>query len=314
MPRLTVPAATAAPPEHADWLELEALRAADKNSSSQDLASALRRTGSSEEIEDERPIEGPDDPVADRGGETTEPIVEAALEEVEDRASACAGAYPFAIDGQALQGTRSVRSSLYAFLLLVSRYGKDAAPDGLNAAQLFEEVAEVAIANCMGGARNDVRTVQFGFPRRLAPSGFRNALDDLCRRTGEGIESKARPNRKDQKDAALDLVAWRPFPDERRGMVMAWGQCATGADWRDKLGELHPENWAAAWMAERPAVVPLSAFFVPHRVDRGHWDVSAIKGGLLFDRCRIAAFAHRLPRHVREGCRAYNRHVLAAKV
>lgn len=310
MPGLTVPSATAAPGELADWLEIEALLAVDRNSSTQDLASALRRTGSSEEVEIERPIETTVAPVDDRGGETIEPIAEAAFEEVEDRVTACGGRYPFHVEGALLQGTRRVRDSLYAFLLLLSKCGKDAGPDGLNVAQLFEEIAEVAIGNCMGGPKNDVLTYQFGFPRRLNPAGFREALDDLCRCTGEGVQSKARPNRKDQKDAALDLVAWRPFPDGRRGLIMAWGQCATGADWRSKLSDLHPENWATAWMAERPAVVPLPAFFVPHRIDRDHWDVSAISAGILFDRCRIAAFGNPLPKELQDRCRAYSRHVL----
>lgn len=311
MPGLTVPAATAAPGELADWLEMEALRAADRNSSTQDLASALRRTGSGEEVEIERPFESPTDSVDDRGGETIEPIAEAAFEEIEDRSVACAGRYPFHLNGSLLQGTTRVRDSLYVFLLLLSRYGKDAGPEGLNVPQLFEEVAELAIGNCLGGPRNEVSTYQFGFPRRLNPAGFRAALDDLCQRMGEGGSSKNRPTRKDQKDASLDLIAWRPFPDRRRGLVMAWGQCATGADWREKLTDLQPEDWASAWMAERPAVVPLRSFFVPHRVDREHWDVSAIAGGVLFDRCRIAAFGNSLSKHIREGIRAYSRHVLA---
>lgn len=314
MATLSVPAATAAPGEHADWLELEAICAADRNSSIQDFASALRRTGSTEEVEAERTIEGPDDAAADRGGETTEPIAEAAFAEVEDRSIACDGAYPFTLDEDSLQGTRTVRDSLYVFLLLLSKFGKDAGPPNLNVPQLFEEISEVAIANCMGGKRNGIETCQFGFPRRLAPAGFKDAVDELCRRTGEGTGSKDRPTRRNQKDAALDVVAWRPFPDSRRGLVMAWGQCATGGDWRDKLTELNPADWAAAWLIERPAVVPLPAFFVPHRVDHDKWNVTAIHAGILFDRCRIAAFAGSLRQGLRGGCRTYNRHVIAERV
>lgn len=310
MPSQTVPPATAASIEHADWLELEALASADLNSSVQDLASALRRTGSSEEVEDERAIEDPDDAVADRGGETIEPIVEAAFEEIEDRSRACGGNYPFALDDSVLQGRRAYRNDLYVFLLLLSRYGIKAGPPGLNVAQIFEEVAEVAVKNCLGGDRNDVATYQFGFPRRLKPSGFQEALDDLCQNIGEGTGSKDRPKRRDQKDAKLDLVAWRPFPDRRRGQIMAWGQCATGSDWRDKLSELHPADWAAIWMIDRPTVLPLRTFFVPHRIGRDLWEESAINGGVLFDRCRITAFARPLPAELRARCRLYNKHIL----
>lgn len=309
MPELPVPLATAHAVEHADWLEVAALSAADRNSSIQDLASALRRTGSGEEIEDVQSDE--DAPMGDRGGETLEPVVDAAFAEVEDRAKACGGTYPFALDDSAIQGSRRTRNAVYAFLLLVSKFGKDAGPPGLNVPQLFEEIAEVAIKNCLGGERNGIQTYQFGFPRRVKPGGFRDALDDLCETLGEGSRSKDRPTSEDQKDAALDLVAWRAFPDGRSGKIMAWGQCATGEDWREKLTDLQPHSWASSWMAEMPTVLPLRAFFVPHRVRRDRWDVAAIHGGVLFDRCRIAALASRLPKELGERCRSFNRHVLA---
>jgi hypothetical protein len=311
MQRLTVPPATANPVEHADWLEIEALIATDRNSSMQDLASALRRAGSGEEVENERVIANPDDPVGDRGGETLEPIVEAAFAEVEDRTKACDGSYPFKIEDSAIQGHRGSRNALYVFLLLVSKFGKDAGPDDLNVAKLFEEVAEVAIKNCLGGPKNQIMTYQFGFPRRLEPSGFRAALDDLCQRLGEGVKSKERPTTKDQNDAALDLIAWRPFPDGRRGQIMAWGQCATGNDWREKLTELQPSAWASTWMYEMPTVLPLRTFFIPHRVRSDRWDVEVARAGVLFDRCRISALSSRLPSDVRDQCRAYSRHVLS---
>ena len=326
MSALVVPSATAAPIDHADWLELEAIRAADRNSSLQDLASALRRTGSSEEIEDEAGgvfFEDENDEdlgddreshEPDRGGETSEPVAESAFVEIEDRASGCDGGYPFAVDAFALQGKRSLQDSAYIFMLLLSTFGKNAAPDGFNAPQLFEEICEVAIANCLGGERNAVQTYQFGFPRRIGPPGFKAALDDLCQQTGEGAGAKGRPDQGDYKDAALDLVAWRAFPDQRRGILMVWGQCATGANWRDKLTEMQPDRWANYWMYEQPAVPPVRAFFVPHRVDQERWYHFALNGGMLFDRCRIAAFARPLPPELKERCKEFNRHVIAQKV
>lgn len=311
---MPVPAATAQPIEHADWLELEAIRAADRNSSLQDLASGLRRTGSSEELEDERPIEDRDDALADRGGETTEPVAEAAFAEIEDREIACGGEYPFHLEDGALQGGRTVRTSLYVFLLLLSKFGKDAGPAGLNVPQLFEELSELAVAHSMGGDRNGVQSAQFGFPRRITPAGFADAVDDLCKSMGEGGESKDRPRTQDQKDAGLDVVAWRSFPDGRRGKLMVWAQCATGGGWRDKVYHLQPANWAEAWLKDRPAAVPMPAFFVPHRVNRDDWDLFGIYAGIMFDRCRIAACATPLSRRVRDECRAYNRHVIAEQI
>lgn len=310
MSSLAVPSATADSVTHADWLELQALTANDGNSSMQDLASALRRTGSGEELEDEGQAEQTDD----RGGETTEPIAEAAFTEVEDRSKGCDGAYPFSVGSSFLQLTPAFRDPVYLFLLLLSHFGKDAGPPGLNAAQLFEEVSGAAMANCLGGRANSVETIQFGFPRRIAPAGFKAAVDDLCQRVGEGGGSKHQPTLSDQKDAALDLVSWRPFPDKRRAMVMAWGQCATGADWRSKLTELEPRAWCTSWLHEMPLVLPLRAFFVPHRVGDTHWNVAAAKAGVLFDRCRIAALARPLTPEVRASCKVFTRHVVKERV
>jgi hypothetical protein len=307
MPELTVPPATADRVTHADWLELQALAARDRNSSMQDFASALRSTGSSEQLEDE----GAAEEIDDRGGETTEPIAAAAFAEIEDRCTGCGGHYPFELGEDFLQLKGKGRGAAYVFLLLLSTFGKDAAPAKLNAPQLFEELSAVALGNCLGGQRNGVKTYHFGFPRRVGPPGFQEAVDKLCLSTGEGTACKDRPTRKDQKDAALDLVAWRPFPDGRRAIVMAWGQCATGANWDGKLSEMQPAEWSAAWLRDRPVVLPLRTFFMPHCVADERWEPNALKGGVLFDRCRIAALAHPLPGELQAQCVRFNRHVIA---
>jgi hypothetical protein len=310
MQGLAVPSATADPVAHADWLELQALAAKDRNSSLQDLASALRRTGSGEELEDEHLAEETDD----RGGETTEPVAEAAFAEIEDRNIGCDGAYPFSLGTSFLQLKGQIDNSVYVFLLLLSLFGKDAGPPGLDSAHLFEEIAGVALVNCLGGPNNRAEAYQFGFPRRIKPKGFTAAVEALCQQLGEGDGSRDRPTRKDQKDAALDLVAWRSFPDKRRAMVMAWGQCATGHNWRGKLTEMQPADWSAAWLRTRPVVLPIRAFFVPHRIDIKHWDVTATHAGVLFDRCRIAALASSLSRDLRVNCRQFNSHVIKERV
>jgi len=307
---LAVPLATADPVAQADWLELKAVGAKDRTSSVADLTAELRRTGSAEELEDE----GRADESSDRGGETIEPVAEAAFQEIEDRKTACDGGYPFELGPSHLELRAYSQGSVYLFLLLLSQFGIDAAPAGLKAAQLFEEVSAVAMGNYLGGDENGVQTLQFGFPRRIAPSGFEAAVENLCERIGEGEGPRKRPTSSNQKDAALDLLAWRPFPDGRRTTVMTWGQCATGADWKDKLTEMKPDSWCGLWLREQPAVMPLRAFFVPRRIEVSRWEFAAYNGGVLFDRCRIAAFAEPLPVDLRVKCRAFTRHVIKEKI
>lgn len=250
----------------------------------------------------------------DRGGETIEPVAESAFQEIEDRGIGCAGAYPFELGPSHLELRGGSQGSVYLFLLLLSFFGRNAAPEGMNAAQLFEEISAVALGNYLGGMENGVQTLQFGFPRRIAPPGFKAAVKDLCERIGEGEGPRDRPALSDQKDASLDLLAWRPFPDGRRSTVMTWGQCATGNDWRDKLTEMDPDSWCGLWLRERPAVIPLRAFFVPRRVELKRWDGAVFQGGVLFDRCRIAAFADPLPRDLRRECREFTQHVIKEEV
>src|SRR5437667_3323115 len=128
MPPLNVPAATAGPCELADYLELRAMRAADRNSSIQDLIQDVRRTGTSEELGH------PDDDRGDtdRGGEKSESCALDAFGELEDRKTACGArdAYPFDIGERSIQLQQTGEDTVYTFLLLLSRYGMGAGPTG----------------------------------------------------------------------------------------------------------------------------------------------------------------------------------------
>jgi hypothetical protein len=131
---------------------------------------------------------------------------------------------------------------------------------------------------------------------------------------GEGGGSKNRPTRRNQKDGKLDLAVWRSFPDGRQGKLLGFAQCATGRNWPSKLTEMQPRNFCVKWMHEYPAVDPVRLFFLPFRIERQRWYDDSVEGGLLFDRCRIAAHAARLPDNLRRRCHAWTRHVLHEQV
>jgi hypothetical protein len=65
------------------------------------------------------------------------------------------------------------------------------------------------------------------------------------------------------KDGGVDVVAWRPFADQRPGVVIAYGQVASGLDWRDKAvtNDLHSDF--LNWMSDEPALHYLPLMFVP---------------------------------------------------
>jgi hypothetical protein len=288
-PVLKDPAASAAAELHADWLELLALKAADRNSSIQDIQRVFSRAGTTDAVDLDG--SGEDDDADDRGSERSQQIAEDAFAEIERRRVAVGDdRYPFSVSQQALQATPAADASTYVFLLLLSKFGIGVGPAELGADEMFEEVCASAAEQYFGGATRTT-TYQFGFPRRIAPAGFREALDDMCRQAGEGAGSKNRPRRKSQKDAKLDLAVWNDFHDERPAKLMAFAQCATGSNWKSKLTHMQPLAWCNLWMQSLPGAIPIRAFFVPHSVESDYWDEAINYGGMMFDRTRIARFA-----------------------
>jgi hypothetical protein len=308
---LEAPAATDSPEEHADWLELLALASADRSSSLQELVSAVRQTGTAEEM----PEADPDDPDADRGAELTEPLAEGAFAELSGRQRACSAGrpgYPFSINPASIEGGRGYRTAPYTFLLLLSSFGRQAGPADVDALALFDELAGIAAREYLGGEAAGARYYLFGFPRRITPAGFLDAVADLCVQLEEGSPARTAPENEDEKDAKLDLVAWRPFSDGRPGKLVGFGQCATGRNWREKLTELQPIDFCHFALQQQLAVLPTRLFFTPFRLDARKWRRHAIRGGIVFDRCRVTAHIRNLPSDIRRRCATWNDHVLSS--
>jgi hypothetical protein len=286
--------------ERADWLELTALGRRRRSACLEDLAGALRRAAADR-----------DAPDRDRRAEAA---ASDAFTELHDRRQACAGAHPFRMAGEVVEAGRTAVRAPYAFLLLLGAFGAGAGPPGLDGASLFEEVCAAAGASYLGGRRAGARALVFGAPRRHSPAGFRAAVDHLCDALGEGGGCRPRARLRHQRDSRLDLVVWRTFPDRRAGKLIAFGQCATGRGWPDKLEELQPRAFVALWLREPLAIEPLRLFFVPFRVDAERWEEASLRGGVLFDRCRIAALAGELDPDVRDRCAAWSRHVIRTRL
>jgi hypothetical protein len=301
---LAPPPATTTTEAHADWLELVALGEGDRQASIEDLISALRTTSSTEELPEER--------LVDRGSEQAQSIAESAMSLAEERGRAVGKRenYPFTFRGQAIEAIRTAARSTYTYLLLLSKYGEAAGPTDINGASLFEDVAAVAAKNYLGGDRTGAEIYNFGFPRRVAPSGFNAAVENLCSKLGEGVGPRNRPTTSSQKDAKLDLIAWVPMPDARSGKVIGFGQCATGGNWKEKVSELQSTAWCKLWLLDPLPVDPVRFFFVPHRINGSEWDQHAINAGVIFDRCRLAAHAGVLDRELRDRVTAWSSHVI----
>jgi hypothetical protein len=268
---IELPADLTDPLKLADWLELYALLSPDHNASSGDLESELRRA-SLFELDDDTTIER----------KTIE-----TFGEIELRVQAAREAYPFDLDYQ--QGTVQVRSSwqdfpAYTFCLCLSYFGLT---ETKIAPRLFEQVACWAAKGYLQG-----EVAAFGSPRSELPKSFSDAVTKLCALIGEGGGYREQPSLS-RKDDTLDLVAWKDFVDKHPSKVLMFGQCAAGDDWQGKLGALQPITFCDQWMQPpTPICAPLRSFFMPHRIGKTRWELIARKSGVLFDRCRIAFWAH----------------------
>ncbi len=251
----------------ADWLELTAMLSGDGDSSIGDLERSLRRAASDETDTDN----------------AIELRIMAAHEEIEQRLRAAGKAYPFDID----YGTVQVKTNwedfpAYVFCLCLSYFGSPIQEPR----KLFEQVARAAAKEYLQGD-----AIDFGFPRSNFPRSFSDAVSELCIRIGEGGGYNSLPSQS-HKDDKLDIVAWKEFPDSRSSKLLLFGQCASGVDWEGKLRELSPEAFCKNWMREALISPLISSIFIPHRIERDRWNWVARNAGIVFDRCRIAYWAH----------------------
>ena len=269
------------PNNMADWLELQALRAADGKASFSDLRRYIARIADPEELE-----------VSPRRGESADEVLaDDTFQELGDRQVSCGAAYPFALEGYTITAPSAPeRYWPYIFCLLLCLKGANRNDPSPQPSRIFEEVAEVAAGKYIGG-----RSLKFGFPRRVMPASFMDATEHLTKELGEGSGARKRPSTRKAKDARLDVIAWRPFPDRRAGKIILFGQCAAGGNWPQKLTDLQPREFTELYWKEAPAVHPIKAFFTPFRLGEEFWYENAKLGGIIFDRCRIAHFAYSEP-------------------
>ena len=192
-----------------DHLEICALTDVDANASASQLKTDVEITGSADAVD-------PEEQEAPSLSAHLEGKIDSAFTEAELRIKACGVSnYPFELQGKVLRPRDKVFSSVYTFLLGLSAFGEDAVA-GQNGAKLFEEVCAYASRNYFGCETRPAEAHIFGFPRRIGPRDFPTAVADLCsRRICEGIADDKVPNAYTKKDAGLDIVVWRSFPDAR---------------------------------------------------------------------------------------------------
>ena len=261
----------------ADWMEISAAYSADGSSSRADLEGALRISPFFEKSGQEG--------MANRTGEV--------FVELSERLQAAGASYPFSLDGTVLQSRSGINDfPAYFFCLALSYCGwTQKRTSRVFPPRMFEDLSCMAAESYTGG-----EVVRFAYPRsgvaRLLPAGFKDAIQKVTQLLREGDSCRDRPARS-TKDDALDVLAWRHFPDFLPGKLVLVGQCAAGEDWEGKLSDLQPVATTNEWMTTPIISEMLRAIFIPHRVARAEWERCNRRGGIVFDRCRLAYWSHR---------------------
>lgn len=258
-----------------DWLELYALISPDGNASYVDLERTLRREG----------VFGPEN------DEDIERLILDVALELDRRALGADRAYPFEFSERGLQLRGDLEQFVpYVFCLCLSASISNSL---LNRRpyprRMFEHLSCAAAKNFIGG-----EVVRFASPRQATelPPEFDLAVNALCNRIREGIGFREKDTSA-SKDDAIDVVAWRDFPDRAEGKLLLIGNCASGNNWNAKLDELQFQLFCENWMVEIPvsAHIGIRAFFVPCRICSKDWQKVSRRAGMIFDRCRIAYWA-----------------------
>ena len=211
------------------------------------------------------------------------------FDELERRNNLMGNLWPFELDDNVNARVVSVRGAnprgraLYTFLAALG-LRQNITADGR---VLFEECVNELSAAITGRAG-----IRIGFPRKApVPTSLADAVDLYCKESCEQ-EGKMKAPPATDNDLGLDIATWISFRDKRGGYLHLIGQCATGADWPDKLTELNPEKWNdhVSW-----AVKPVRFFATPFIVSVQEFRRASKDGGLMLDRVRLLELARTRP-------------------
>ena len=168
----------------------------------------------------------------------------------------------------------------YVACLLFSLYG--VSEEHRTDPKLFERLTAEAIKNYLNG-----KVFVFGWPVLAGQNAdIGSRVRDIAAATRERFAENPAHR---YKDRGVDVIGWKPFKEHREDrhrtcQIILLSQCAAGANWRGKAGQLPFKSWTQYihWACD-----PLTSFAVPRVIPEDLWhDVSRV-AGILFDRIRL---------------------------
>ena len=226
-------------------------------------------------------------------------IVVDALEKLKLRLSWIAPGIPFSItDSQSVVDSQVRRTNswkdtpAYSFCILLSLaqcYAKwrRTVPnwDYNTQGEIFELLTQEALEKQF----SDWHVKRTGWSH-TEPTRLREVVDQIAGYLGESVGDDINklidPN---DKDAGLDLLCYRPFPDNRTGFPVYLIQCTTAQEWRKKVGEPSVNFWR---QLIKFIIPPQKAFAIPFALNDNNFRKRCAEiGGLFLDRYRLLGAA-----------------------
>lgn len=200
--------------------------------------------------------------------------------ELERRANYCGGEWPLALEDDVLAPKAGADTLLLNYFLCALTFSYNIDNEGR---RIFEFCVR-DVAHALAG----VPAQRIGAPRE--PYEPLDAVVD--RYCDQSFESKVAPLPATDKDLGLDIVSWYPFPDRRGAYLHFVGQCATGNNWEEKLGDLSLRVWSdhVNW-----AVLPVRFFATPFVIPQVKFRRVALDAGLVLDRPRLLHLSTKAP-------------------
>jgi hypothetical protein len=244
----------------ADWVELTFLSSRKRSTNPAIILDGLRR----------------------QGGAWAEQDISHALNAMSRRERLCGSGYPYSVKTVGVRRT-STDMTAYDALLLMSREDGPFhdTPAGLHEATVvLERLTQAAMVGLLGPA---TRSVRFAWPSDEGrPPLFPDAIRWLGGRMGISLGQSYRPPRR--KDGGVDVVAWRPFDDGRRGFPVVLVQCTLERDYVHKSRDIDLRTWSG-WLAFDAD--PLTALALPFTVSSDEtWNEMAANV-IVLDRVRL---------------------------
>jgi len=218
---------------------------------------------------------------------SSEHQVALAVHSMERRSDLLGGHYPFQIAEDHLRVSKSAPDFPYTALLSMTASSpigqlvvSTASEFELLAVQ-FEKVTEVAV-RCLLGPGS--RALRFGYPNDLGrPSDFQEAMVWLAGQLEVKLGEQHRPPRR--KDGGVDVIGWRPFPDNKAGMPLVLVQCTLQRDFAHKAADIDLRHWSG-WL-DLPTP-PTTVLAIPgHVTAHSKWDEITARS-MILDRIRLA--------------------------